>query len=41
MLELYLDNYRFKAIYIGFRKISFRRRVVKRKGFSDNPVIIA
>ena len=39
--ELHLDNCGFEAIRTGFREIGFGRRVAKRKGFSDNPVVMA
>jgi hypothetical protein len=40
-LDLELQEYRFEAIRIAFKSIGYRRRVAKRKGFSDNLVYMA
>jgi hypothetical protein len=39
--DLGLQEYRFKAIRTAFKSIGYGRRVAKRKGFSDDLVVIA
>ena len=39
--ELGLQEYGFEAIRTAFRSVGYERRVAKRKGFSDDPAVIA
>jgi hypothetical protein len=40
-LELGLQEYGFEAICTAFKSIGYGRRVAKRKGFSDDPIVMA
>ncbi len=39
--ELGLQGYKYEAIRTAFLRVGYRRRVAKRKGFSDDPAVMA